>query len=170
MCYYCEECTETRLRQFSGSLVFAVEHQRKTNSNLSPAVFPQLQSERLLAGGEGQRPRPARYQRPPVLSGEGGGRRGEGHQEQRLIRGGGVKGKSAGGGRSRGGSGLHSYTSKHRSAGVCWQKVEHLGRVSCEEVKVWRRPPHTSCMMGTRGHRLIGSSAGESLNSPSDDQ
>lgn len=29
--------------------------------------------------------------------------------------------------------GFQSYTSKHDSAGVCWQKVEHLGRVSCEE-------------------------------------
>lgn len=53
-------CVITRrnaVKHASDSLVFAVEHQRKTNSNLSPAVFPQLQSEeavRALAGGEGQ--------------------------------------------------------------------------------------------------------------------
>lgn len=58
---YHEESSETGLRQFSAPVLFAARHQRKTNSNLSPAVFPQLLSERLRepggcggGGGEGQ--------------------------------------------------------------------------------------------------------------------
>lgn len=47
VCYYPEECTLTRLQQFSATVLFAVGHQRKINSNLNWAVFPQLLSEGL---------------------------------------------------------------------------------------------------------------------------
>lgn len=63
-------------------------------------------------------------------------------------------------------SGVQSYTSKHNSAAVCWQKVEHLGRVSCEEVKVWSSD--TQLHDGNRRTRLDGFSTVESFYSPLD--
>lgn len=86
-----------------------------------------------MAGGEGQRLRPMRYQ-PPIHSREGSGGRAPGRSF--FLKKGGLKVKVQVGAVDGMLRGLHCYISKHNSAGVCWQKVEHLGCVSCEEVKV----------------------------------
>lgn len=87
-----------------------------------------------MAGGEGQSLRPMRYH-PPIHSRKGSGGRAPGRSFFFLKKGGLKVNVQVGAvdGMLRG---LQCYTSKQNSAGVCWQKVEHLGRVSCEEVKV----------------------------------
>lgn len=101
-------------------MLFAVGHHRKINSNLSPAVFPQLLSERLRELVGGVKRRPARYQ-PPLLSRERSG------------------GRASGGSFNKKGElkvevqvvavdGTLAASQTNNSAGVCWQKVEHLGR------------------------------------------